>query len=89
MKNKTEVSVAGKKYNIVGFESADYIIRVAKHVDDKMRELMQGDKRLTAESAAILTALNVADDYFKAEDSAKSLREQVGEFLKSSSTNKN
>jgi cell division protein ZapA len=82
MKNKTEVSVAGKKYNIVGFESSDYIVKVAKYVDDKMRELMKGDKRLTAESAAILTALNVADDYFKAEESAKSLREQVGSFLK-------
>jgi cell division protein ZapA len=83
MKEKVEVIIAGKKYTVVGSEASDYMERVADYVNEKMQMLLDNNSQLTMEGAAVLTAINVADDYFKAEETADNLREQVGAFLKS------
>jgi len=81
MKQKTEVTIAGKRYTIVGEEKADYIQKIAKYVDDKMTELINQNNELTQDRAAVLTAINIADEYFKAEENADSLRGQIVEMM--------
>jgi len=81
MKQKTEVTIAGKRYSIVGDEKADYIKKIAQYVDDKMAELMNQNNELTQDGAAVLTAINIADEYFKAEENADSLRKQIVELM--------
>lgn len=82
MKEKVEVIIAGKKYTVVGVETPEYMQRVAEYVNEKMQLLLDANSQLTMEGAAVLTAINVADDFFKAEETADNLREQVGAFLK-------
>ena len=88
MKQKTEVTIAGKRYSIVGDEKPDYIHKIAKYVDDKMSVLGDQNKELTQERAAVLAAINIADEYFKAEENADSLRKQIVEMMQMSNKKK-
>ncbi|MDR1101969.1 MAG: cell division protein ZapA [Clostridiales bacterium] len=84
MKEKVEVVIAGKKYTVMGMESPEYIQKVTDYVNGKMQMLTDNNHELTAEGAAVLTAINVADDYFKSEDTAANLRTQLGEYFRQS-----
>ena len=66
-KIRTTVKIAGKEYTMTGYDSEEYVRRVARYVDRKMTELSLAT-RLPTNSLAVLTALNIADDMLKAHD---------------------
>jgi cell division protein ZapA len=68
LKNKVEVRIGGKAYTLVGVEADEYIQRVALYIDRKMNEILRGNSNLSTSMVAVLTAINVADDYFKAHE---------------------
>jgi len=72
-KNKVEVRIAGKDYTLVGIESDEYMQKIALYIDRKMTEIMRVNSKLSTSMASVLTAVNVADDYFKARESVVSL----------------
>jgi cell division protein ZapA len=63
--NVINVNINGMEYNLKGEENEEYLHKVARHVDKKLKNIMQGNPKLSVSSAAVLTALNVADDMFK------------------------
>lgn len=67
-KNKVAVRIAGKDYTLVGVESEEYIQKIGLYIDKKMNEIARANNKLSTSMAAVLTSLNVADDYFKAHD---------------------
>ncbi|MDP4093767.1 MAG: cell division protein ZapA [Bacillota bacterium] len=69
VKNKVEVRIAGKIYTLMGVESDEYIQRIGLYIDKKMAEVMRVNNSLSTSMAAILTAINVADDYYKTQES--------------------
>lgn len=80
MKNKVTVSIAGREYTMVGAEDDSYIHRVAAHVDSQLREVL-GQGRLSQADAAVLAAMNIADQYFKEQEVSENLRRQVKDYL--------
>ena len=76
-KNKVEVKIAGKDYTIVGTESEEYIQRVGLYIDRKMLEVMRSNNKLSTSLAAVLTAMNVADDYFKCHENESQLKKEL------------
>ena len=80
MQNKVTVTINDQEYTLVASEDTAYMTKVAALVDAKMREVLQSGKISTAD-AAILAALNVADDYYKAQDAAENLRKQIKDSL--------
>ena len=76
-KNKVDVRIAGKDYTLVGTESDEYIQKVALYIDKKMNAIMRANSKLSTSMASVLTAINVADDYFKAHESVISLSSQL------------
>jgi len=76
-KNKVDVRIAGKDYTLVGTESDEYIQKVALYIDKKMNAIMKANSKLSTSMASVLTAINVADDYFKAHDNVISLSKQL------------
>lgn len=76
-KNKIEVRILGKDYVVKGLESDEYIQKVALYIDKKMNEVSKTNHRLNTAMVAVLTAINVADDYFKNIDSFKELQEEL------------
>jgi len=80
VKNRVTVTIANQEYTLVATEDAAYMEKVAHHVDAKLREVLEGSKVSTTE-AAVLAALNVADEYFKEVEAAENLRGQLKEYL--------
>jgi len=84
-KTRTIVNICGKEYVMRGFESEEYIHRVAIYVDRKMSELKGEYVNLNANTLSVLTALNVADDLIKLQDQYDALskeHEALGEEIK-------
>ena len=73
-KNKTEVLIDGKIYTLSGYESEEYLQRVATYINNKLAELkrLDGYARLSQE-------LNVADDYFKAKNQVEMVEEELAQ----------
>ena len=73
-KNNTQVIIAGKIYTLSGYESEEYLQRVASYLNGKISEFrnLDGYHRLSPEMRSILLNLNTADDYFKVKKRWKS-----------------
>lgn len=80
MQNKVTVTIDGQEYTLVASEDAAYMKKVAAHVDAKIAEVRQGGK-VSSTDAAVLAALNMADEYLKSLDTAENLRSQIKESL--------
>lgn len=80
-KNKTEVLIDGKIYTLSGYESEEYLQRVATYINNKLVELkkLDGYARLSQELKSILLELNVADDYFKAKNQVEMVEEELAQ----------
>lgn len=64
--SKAEIKINGKTYTITGDGSKSYLEKLAGLVDKKVSALLDKDKMMSIEMAAILAAINLADDYYKA-----------------------
>lgn len=76
-KTKTVVSIGGKEYTICGTDSAEYIHRVALHVNKKLTELKKANPDLNNIQLAMLTSLNIADDYMKISDELAAVKKEL------------
>lgn len=75
-KIRTTVKIAGRDYTLSGYDSEEYVRRVAIYVDRKLNELSMATK-LPSTDLAILTAVNIADDMLKAHDENSRLRKEL------------
>ena len=78
-KNDTEVIINGKIYTLSGYESEEYLQKVATYMNNKITELkaMDGYKRLNVDMQRIRLERNIADDYFKAKKQADSIEGEL------------
>lgn len=83
-KNDVEVIINGKQYTISGYESSDYLQRIATHINDKYAEFKQeeGYGRLDADMRNILLAINLSDDFYKAQQSIQELQKEKEDLEK-------
>ena len=67
-KNTTEVIIGGKVFTLGGYESEEYLQKIATYINNKLAEFTKDDgfRRQSAEVRANIMYLNIADDYFKA-----------------------
>lgn len=80
MANRITVSICGDEYTFVAEESTAYMEQVAALVDKKMSEILTGVK-VGRSDAAVLAAVNLADELLKSEQTAENLRRQVKDYL--------
>lgn len=78
-KTDTEVIIGGKVFTLSGYESEDYLQRVASYINNKMAEYGRIDsfRRQPLDYQAVLLQLNIADDYFKARKQIALLEEEL------------
>ena len=74
-KTSAEVVIGGKVYTLSGYESEEYLQKVAVYINGKLNEFdsIEGYQRFPADMKATLLQLNIADDYFKAKNQADSM----------------
>ena len=80
MANRVVVNICGEEYTFIAEESASYMQRVGAYVGDKMQEVLNGTK-VGRTDAAVLTAANITDELFKAQEDAENLRRQLKEYV--------
>ena len=80
MSEKTNIEVisAGKVYTVSGYESEEYLQKVASYINNKITELnsMDGFSRLNSDDQFTLMALNMADDLFKEKSNNSDVEKQ-------------
>ncbi len=78
-KNNAEVIIDGKIYTLSGYESEEYLQKVASYINGKITEFKQdeGYRRQNIEVQKALLELNIADDYFKAKKQADTLESDI------------
>ena len=79
VKNTTQVLIGGKIVTLRGYESEEYLQKVANYMNNKLTELGQlpGYNRQALETRHTLLSLNIADDYFKAKRQAEMYEEEL------------
>lgn len=80
MKNKITVSIAGQEYTMVAEEDENYVHRCATLVDSQVREIMNSSP-LGRSDAAVLAAMNIADQFFREQEASENLRRQIKDGL--------
>ena len=78
-KNNTEVILGGKVFTLSGYESEEYLQKVAAYINNKLAEFNKDEsyRRQSAEVRANLMYLNIADDYFKAKAQGEKLEREI------------
>lgn len=80
MKNRIVISICGEEYTLLADEAPSYMQKVGQYVDSKMSETLRSVK-VGRTDAAVLTALNLADELMKAQQNAENLRSQLKGYL--------
>ena len=79
VKTDTEVIIGGKVFTLSGYESEEYLQRVASYINNKMTEYgkVESFRRQPLDTQSVLLQLNIADDYFKAKKQIVILEEEI------------
>ena len=88
MANRVTMSICGADYTLVAEESAAYMEKVGALVDKKMDEVM-ATAHIGRTDAAVLAAVNIADELYKAQEAAENLRRQLKVYLDEANQAKN
>ena len=88
MANHVVITICGEDYTFVAEESAAYMQKVGSYVNGKMTEVLES-ARVGRMDAAVLTAVNIADELFKAQSAAEQLRSQIKGYLDQASKAQN
>ncbi len=76
-KDTITVTIFGVEYAITSDRDPEEVRRIAKYVDDKMWEISENNSLITTEKVAILTALNIAEDYIRTLDHTKKETDRI------------
>ena len=68
-----------KVFTLSGYESEDYMQKIASYINNKMTEYGKLDsfRRQSLDRQSVLLQLNIADDYFKAKKQISILEEEL------------
>ncbi len=87
-RNKVKLHIAGAEYSILTEEDVKYVANLGREVDMSIANIMKENTRLSTTQAAVLLALDYADEFKKASTVADSLREQIKDYLDDASNAK-
>lgn len=78
-KTDTEVIIGGRVFTLSGYESEEYLQKVASYINNKVNEYNKLDsfRRQPVDTQSVLLQLNIADDYFKAKKQISDVEEEL------------
>ena len=86
--NKVRLTIAGADYSIITEEETKYVKDLGRELDRAITKIMKANNRISTTQAAILAALDFADECKKATQTADRLREQIKDYLDDASSAK-
>lgn len=88
MANRVTMNICGEEYTLIADENTAYMEKVGSLVDSKMNELVE-NAHVGRTDAAVLAALNMADELMKAQEASENLRRQLKTYLDEATRAKN
>ncbi|MFH1863152.1 MAG: cell division protein ZapA [bacterium] len=76
------IRIMDAEYAITGYEDSEYLQEVAQLVDRRMKLLRQIYSDISLHKAAILTALNLADELLRTRNKLEQCQEEAAQFSK-------
>ena len=72
-KNDAHVVINNKEFVICGYESSEYLQKVAAYLNNKIAECKEidGYQNLERDMKNFMLEINIVDDYFKAQDKTR------------------
>ncbi len=86
--NKIKINIAGAEYSIIAEDDVKYVQALGKALDLKMSDIMKSNSRISTTQAAVLAALDYADEAHKSTLTADRLRDQIKDYLDDASSAK-
>lgn len=83
-KNRVRLDICGVKYFICTDESVEHTEELGKLIDEKMSEILKAASFISANQAAVLVSLDLANELSKAKAEADGFRNQIKEYLEDS-----
>ncbi len=74
MESKVTVKIYGQEYTIFGEKGEEEIVRIADYVDNKMHLISRFSGEVSQANLGILSAINIAEEYFDALAQMEALR---------------
>jgi cell division protein ZapA len=73
--NDVEVIINNKRYTLSGYESEEYLQKIATYINSKHNELKNKDayKFLDSDTKNIMVQINIADDFYKTKEKVKEI----------------
>ncbi|MDX9871442.1 MAG: cell division protein ZapA [Clostridia bacterium] len=71
--NKVSVTILNEEFTIRGNAEIGQMVRVAAYVDSKMRELTLKCPYLTPKQVAVLSAVNITNEFFRLKEDYEAL----------------
>lgn len=75
MKNLVRVEILGREYVVKSDEGEERVKKIATYVNQKIKEISESTKTVSTLNAAILAAMNIANDYFQIMEEKKNYRQ--------------
>ncbi len=79
--NKVKLSIGGTEYSILAEDDVAYVKELGRELDRSFANIMKANKTISTTQAAVLLALDYADESRKATATADRLREQIKDYL--------
>lgn len=82
--NKIRVEICGSRYVVSSTESVEYVKRLTKIIEEKVKKILDSSPSVTINDAYFLSLLSYVDLYEKSEQNADHIRSQLTEYLEDS-----
>jgi cell division protein ZapA len=79
VKRSVSVQIAGVRYSLKTDEDERWVKSIAAYVDGKMRDVQKSTRTFDTQAAAVLTALQVAEELFAERRETRELRKSIRE----------
>lgn len=81
IKNRVKLTIGGAEYAIVTEDDIAYVTELGAELNAALENTMKENPRISTTQAAVLVALQYADEFKKANISSDNLRSQIKDYL--------
>lgn len=81
IKNRIRLTIGGAEYAIITDDDESYVTELASELDTALNNIMKENPSISTTQAAVLLALDYADEFKKATLTADTLRSQIKDYL--------
>ena len=81
IKNRVKLTIGGAEYAIVTEDDIAYVTELGAELNEALETTMKENPRISTTQAAVLVALQYADEFKKANISSDNLRSQIKDYL--------